>query len=265
MNNHERITVITGASSGIGLSAARLFRKKGDKVYCLSRRTCPENGIISIPCDITDEAQIRSAFDSIIADCGRIDVLICNAGFGISGAVEFTEIADAQRQFDVNFWGAMRCLRAVLPHMREQRFGRIIITSSVAGAISIPFQAYYSATKASLNSLVLAVNNEVRSYGIKLCAVMPGDIKTGFTAARDKISGGENSYVSLKKSVAAMEHDEQNGMSPECIARKMYALSIERSPKPLSSVGFKYQACCLLIKLLPARTANWIVGKMYAS
>lgn len=264
MHNFERITVITGASSGIGLSAAKLFRGKGDKVYCLSRRPCPETEVISIPCDITDEEAVNSTIERIIDECGRIDVFICNAGFGISGAVEFTEIADAKRQFDVNFWGAMRCIRAVLPHMRKRRFGRIIVTSSVAGAISIPFQAYYSATKASLNSIVLAVNNEVHSYGIKLCAIMPGDIKTGFTAARDKFFTGEESYASLKKSVASMEHDEQNGMQPSSIAKKMYSLSTKRNPKPLSSVGIKYQACCLLIKLLPARTANWIVGKMYA-
>lgn len=256
--------MITGASSGIGLAAARLFRDKGDKVYSISRRVCPEDGIISIQCDITDEDAVNSAICRIINDCHKIDVLICNAGFGISGTVEFTEIADAKKQFDVNFWGVVRCIRAALPQMRKQKSGRIIITSSVAGAIAIPFQSYYSATKASLNSLVLATNNEVRDYGIKLCAVMPGDIKTGFTVARNKLSAGEENYTALKKSVASMERDEQNGMSPICIAKKMYSLSTNGNPKPLSSVGIKYQACCLLIKLLPIRIANWIVGKMYA-
>ena len=261
----RRITVITGASSGIGLAAAKLFSEKGDKVYCFSRRPCPENGVISISCDITDEASVNNAVEKVVSEAGRIDVFICNAGYGISGAVEFTDIETAKKQFDVNFWGAMRCIRAVLPYMRKNSAGHIIVTSSVAGAIGIPFQAYYSATKASLNSIVLAVGNEVRSYGIKLCAVMPGDIKTGFTSARNKINEGAESYSSLAKSVASMEHDEQNGMPPIAIAKKFYSLSVKKNPKPLCSVGLMYKACCMLINLLPCRLANWIVGKMYAS
>lgn len=263
--NRQRITVITGASSGIGLAAARLFLDKGDKVYCLSRRPCPVEGVFSIACDITDEAAVNSSVNRIIAECACIDVMICNAGFGISGSVEFTEIDAAERQFDVNFFGAMRCLRAVLPQMRKQKAGHIIITSSIAGIVSIPFQAYYSATKAALNSIVLAVGNEVGKFGIKLSAVMPGDIRTEFTASRDKIAKGSECYSTMQKSISTMENDELTGMQPIAVAKKMYSLSIRKNPKPLSSVGLKYQACCLLIKLLPARLANWIVGRIYAS
>ena len=150
----KRIAVITGASSGIGLAAVKEFLLNGDRVYGLSRRECPEQGSISIPCDVTDEAAVRAAIERIIEVEGRIDVLVCNAGFGISGAVEFTEMSEAKKQFDVNFFGTAACIRAALPHMREKGRGHIIVTSSVAGSIPIPFQAFYSATKSAINGRV---------------------------------------------------------------------------------------------------------------
>ena len=263
--NPKRIVLITGTSGGIGLAAAKLFFAKGDRVYGLSRRPCPEAGIESICADVTDEAAVRNAIKTVVSREGRLDVLICNAGFGISGAVEFTAYADTKRQFDVNFFGTSNCIRAALPEMRRQGSGMIIVTSSVAGMLSIPFQAYYSASKAALNSLVLATANEVRPYGVRVAAIMPGDIKTGFTAARTKSNAGSSDYAALSKSVATMERDEQNGMSPDVIARCMYSVSRKRNPKPLRSVGLQYKACCLLGKFLPCRLSNWIVGKMYAS
>ena len=261
----KRIVIITGASSGIGLAACKLFLENGDTVYGVSRRPCPAEGVISLSADITDEAQVKAVIDEVIAREGRLDVMVCNAGFGISGAVEFTEMSEAKRQFDVNFFGTAACIKAALGPMRERKHGTVIVTSSVAGALSIPFQAYYSATKAALNSLVLATANEVRPFGVTVCAVMPGDIKTGFTDARAKESAGETEYKALKKSVETMEHDERSGMPPAAIAKRMYTLSRQKNPKPLSSVGIVYKACCLLGKILPTRLSNWIVGKLYAN
>lgn len=259
-----RTVAITGASSGIGLAAAELFLNKGDRVYGLSRRPCPVDGVISIPVDITDEAAVAVAISDIVSETGGLDVLVCNAGFGISGAVEFTDMAEAKRQFDVNFFGAAACMKAALTPMREKRRGCIIITSSVAGVLPIPFQAYYSATKAALDALVLAAANEVRPYGIKICAVLPGDIRTGFTDARAKDDGGSEAYGALTRSVATMERDEKNGMPPSAIAKRMYALSQKKHPKPLSSVGVKYKLFCTLSKALPTRLTNLIVGMLYA-
>lgn len=256
--------MITGASSGIGLAAAELFYRNGDTVYGISRRPCPSKGVISICADVTNDESISRAVGEIVSREGRIDVMICNAGFGISGTIEFTETAEVIHQFDVNVFGTVRCIRAALPYMRSSRKGTIIITSSVAGAIAIPFQAYYSATKASLNSIALALANEVRPYNVKVCAVMPGDIKTGFTDARMKLEQGAKEYPALSESVASMERDERKGMPPSAIAGKMYRLSLKRNPKPLSTVGLQYKLCCMLIKLLPCRLANRIVGKLYS-
>ena len=136
----NKVAIITGGSSGIGLCTAAALREAGCRVYELSRRDSDVPGITHLRCDITDEAQVAAAVERVMAECGRIDILINNAGFGISGAVEFTETADAQRLFDVNFFGMVRMNRTVLPLMRQQGAGRIVNLSSVAAPVPIPFQ-----------------------------------------------------------------------------------------------------------------------------
>ena len=162
--------------------------------------------------DVTDETQVNAAVAEILRREGRIDILINNAGFGISGAVEFTPPQEARRQFDVNFFGMVNMNRAVLPVMRQQGGGRIVNMSSVAAPIAIPFQAYYSASKAAVRTYSLALASEVRPFGIEVCVIMPGDISTGFTAARRKSCGGDDVYNGrIARSVAVMEHDERTG------------------------------------------------------
>ena len=196
---------------------------------------------------------------------GRIDVLVNNAGFGISGAVEFTATEDARRLFDVNFFGMVRMNRAVIPHMRAQGGGRIVNLSSVAAPIPIPFQAYYSAGKAAVNAYTMALANELRPFGVTVCAVQPGDIKTGFTAAREKSVAGDDVYQGrISRSVGRMEHDEQTGMDPAVAGRFIAAVAQKRKVKPLYTIGFSYQVFTFLVRILPSRTLNWLVGLLYA-
>lgn len=259
-----RIVIITGATSGIGLAMAEKFNNEGDRVYALARREAKlPQGVIFIPCDVTDEAAVHAAVNGVVSKEGRIDLLVNNAGFGISGAVEFTELEDAKRQFDVNFFGMVNMTKAVLPVMREAGGGRIINLSSVAAVTPIPFQTYYSASKAAINCYTMALQNEVRRAKIKVCALMPGDVKTGFTAARKKSLVGTDVYPALEKSVKTMEHDEQNGMSPAALAKRAYFISTRKRPKPLYSCGLSYRLFCVLAKLLPNRFVNWILSKLY--
>lgn len=262
MTDTGRIVAVTGASSGIGLAAARLFRDRGDKVYCLSRTDPKEPGIAFIHTDVADEASVNAAFDAIGKSEGRIDVLLSNAGMGVSGAAESTTMQDAKRQLDVNFFGLHACVRAAVPLMREHG-GTILATSSVAAVFAIPFQAFYSASKFAVNALILALANELKPFNIRVAAIMPGDVKTGFTGARVKAARNDNYGQSVEKSVAVMEHDEQNGMGPEMIAKKFVALSLKKHPKVLSTVGLQYKFFCFLGKVLPIRLQNFIVGKMY--
>ena len=121
----NKVAIVTGASGGIGLATATLFSEKGYTVYGLSRKPYESGAVIHIPTDVTDPESVRQAIATITEREGRIDVLICNAGFGISGAVEFTEPPDAKRQFDVNFFGMVNMNKAVIPVMRQNGCGRL--------------------------------------------------------------------------------------------------------------------------------------------
>ncbi len=255
--------LITGGSSGIGQATAVLFAERGWRVYELSRHGQSTENIHHVDCDVTSDDSVKDAVAKVLSEAGRLDVVISNAGFGISGAIEFTRIEDAQRQMDVNFFGALRLSQAVLPVMRQQRGGRLIFTSSVAAVLSIPYQSFYSASKSAINALALALQNEVRPFGIYVGVLMPGDVATGFTGARDKSVAGEQVYTNISKAVGAMERDEQNGLPPVAMAKIFYRMATTRSPKPQYVGGAQYVVFCLLDRLLPKRLVNWIVGKLY--
>ena len=260
----KRVCILTGGSSGIGKATALLLKSNGYTVYELSRSGLDADGIRHITADVTEPEQVKAAIASVLAAEGQIDLLVNNAGFGISGAVEFTDPKEAFSQLNVNFFGALNCIQAVLPTMRAQKSGHIVNISSVAAPIAIPFQSFYSATKAATNSLTLALRNEVKPFGVKVCAILPGDVKTGFTAARKKSSAGADVYgAALDHAVAVMEHDEQNGMPPEMVAKAVLRAATAKNPKAFATVGFQYQVFVLLSKLLPATWTNALVGMIY--
>ena len=258
-----KTVVITGGSSGIGRAAARALMNSGNRVYELSRTGADSDGVTHITADVTDEASLRSAADEIVRLEGRIDALICCAGFGISGAVEFTETEAAQRLMDVNFFGVVRTVIAFMPHLRESR-GRVVLISSIAGILPIPFQTYYSASKAAINAYAAALQNEVRPFGVSVCAVMPGDIRTGFTAAREKSQKGDELYNGrISRSVARMEKDETEGMSPDAAGAYIARIALKKRVKPYYSVGFVYKLFSVIYRVLPWRFISFILYKMY--
>ena len=261
----SKVCVITGGTSGIGKCTAQAMLEKGYTVYELSRRAQGIEGLHHIVADVTDEHTLAAAINEILQREDHIDVVINNAGFGISGAVEFTKTEDAQHQLDVNFFGMVRMNRQVLPIMRKQGYGRIVNLSSVAGAIAIPFQTYYSASKAAINSYTMALANEVKPFGIQVCCVQPGDIRTGFTAAREKNQLGDDIYGGrIARSVAGMERDEQTGMAPEKAGAFIAHVATRKGSKPVNTIGLQYQFFCFLAKVLPAKALNYLVGLIYA-
>lgn len=257
----KRVAVVTGGSGGIGRETARLFAARGFTVYELSRSGASEGNVCHIAADVTQAASLAAACAEIHSREGRIDLLVNNAGFGISGAVEHAALADMKRQFDVNFFGLLAASNAALPYLR-QTGGRIVNLSSVAALLPIPFQAMYSASKAAINALTLALRNEVGPLGVTVCAVLPGDVKTGFTAARQKQAAGDYGGR-VARSVAAMEKDEQNGMPPALVARCIYRAATCKRPRPFFVVGAKYKVFSLLTKFLPVSLTNWLVGRIY--
>ena len=258
------VCIVTGGSSGIGKATADLLAQNGYTVYEFSRGGADTPSVRHITADVTDPAQVNAAFAKVMEAEGRLDLLVSNAGFGISGAVEFTDLADAHAQMDVNFFGALHCVQAALHVMRAAGHGHIVLISSVAAPIAIPFQSFYSASKAAVSSLALALRNEVKPFGVKVCAVLPGDVKTGFTAARKKSLAGADVYgKSLEHAVAVMEHDEQSGMPPERIAKAVLRAAREPNPRAFRTVGVQYRLLLLLVKLLPASWMNCLVGLLY--
>ena len=261
----SKIVFLTGGSSGIGLQTALALKNAGCTVYEMSRKDADHPGIFHLSGDVTKPETIRAAVDAVLEKGGRIDILVNNAGFGISGAIEFTTPEEARKQMDVNFFGMVNVCAAVLPHMRAAGAGRIVNLSSVAAPIAIPFQAFYSASKAAINAYSQALANEVRPYGVTVCAVMPGDIRTGFTAAREKQARGDEAYGGrIARSVAKMEHDEQTGMDPAKAGAYIAGLALRRSVKPLYAIRADYKFFVMLSRLLPVRTLSWLVYQLYA-
>ena len=261
----NRVAIVTGGTSGIGRATALALKEAGCTVYELSRRAQGVEGLHHIVADVTKEETIRAAVAEIMAREGRIDILVNNAGFGISGAVEFTDTEDAKALFDVNFFGMVNMNRAVVPIMRAAGRGRIVNLSSVAAPVPIPFQTYYSATKAAVNAYTMALANELRPFGVTVCAVMPGDIHTGFTAARRKIGEGDDIYQGrIGRSVARMEHDEEKGMDPARAGGYIAKVALrEGSRHPLYAIRFDYKFFAFLAKVLPARFLNWLIYQLY--
>lgn len=255
--------VITGGSSGIGLATTSLFAERGWCVFELSRHGQSRPGVTHIDCDVQDAQSVQQAVAAVLGQTDHIDVVISNAGFGISGAVEFTDEQEAERQMDVNFMGAVRLTQAVLPQLRKQQRGRIIYTSSVAAILAVPYQAFYSASKAAINALALALANELRDFGIRVSVMMPGDVSTGFTDARAKSVAGEDVYRKANKAVSSMERDERAGMRPEQMARLFWHIATCPNPRPQYVGGFSYRVLCLLERLLPKRLVNWIEYVVY--
>jgi NAD(P)-dependent dehydrogenase (short-subunit alcohol dehydrogenase family) len=256
--------LISGGSSGIGKATVDLFARKGWMVYELSRHGSSRENVAHIDCDVTDEQSVRKAVAAALAVADHLDVVIANAGFGISGTIEFTDTEEVRHQFDVNFFGALHLAKAVLPQLRKQQQGTIIFTSSVAAILAVPYQSFYSATKAAINAMALALQNEVREFGIHVSVLMPGDVATGFTAARSKSAAGEDVYTAAHKAVATMEHDEQNGLCPEQMAKCFWRIANRHNPAPQYVGGGSYKLLCCLDRLLPKRFVNWIEYKVYS-
>ena len=259
------IAIVTGGSSGIGRCTAVALRQAGCTVYEFSRRDNPIEGVRHVGVDVTDENTVRVAVEQIAVERGQIDILVNCAGNGISGAVEFTELSEAKAQFEVNFFGMVNMNKAVLPIMRQQKAGRIINISSVAAVAHIPFQTYYSASKAAIESYTCCLANEVKPFGITVTCIQPGDIVTGFTEARRKSAVGDDVYQGrISRSVAGMEKDERNGMDPESAGRYIARIALRKHVKPIYTLGIGYKFLSLLCKLLPCQLRNWIVGLLYA-
>ena len=171
---NPRVALVTGASTGIGRAAAEALSAAGYRVFGTSRRAQPARpGITMLTCDVSDDASVARLIDDVLAQAGRIDLVVNNAGSGLLGGAEESSIAQARALFDVNLFGVMRVTNAVLPVMRRQGHGRIVNLSSVLGLIPQPFSALYAATKHALEGYSESLDHELRAFGIRVVRGAP--------------------------------------------------------------------------------------------
>jgi short-subunit dehydrogenase len=207
--------------------------------------------------DVDDDDSVREGVAGMLAAGDRIDALVACAGWGLAGAVERCAIGEAKAQLETNFWGCVRVLQQVLPAMRAQGSGRIVLMSSIGGVIGIPFQAFYSASKFALEGLGESLAYEVAPFGVHVTLVQPGNVKTDFTASRQmaQAAAGDPVYgASATKAIGLMERDEANGVPAADGAAVVRRVLESRRPPRRVSVGKTTERAGLLAKrLLPFR------------
>jgi NAD(P)-dependent dehydrogenase (short-subunit alcohol dehydrogenase family) len=250
-----KVVVVTGASAGIGRATADRLAGAGWTVVGASRRGTGAPGWQGLVMDVDDDGSVQDGIAGVLAEHGAIDAVVLSAGWGIAGSVERTDLAEARAQLETNLFGCARVIQAVLPGMRAQGGGRIVPISSIGGIVSIPFQAWYSASKFALEGLCEALAYEVRGFGIHVTLVEPGNIRTDFTANRRRSDGGPGADPysgALHHAVTVMERDEARGAPADAVAKAVARVLEARRPPRRRSVGKAGERIGLLAKrLLP--------------
>ncbi len=260
-----KIAVVTGANSGIGFAIAQRLKREGAIVYDISKNILKnENVKEAFEADVNDFNRISEILEEIYSKEGKIDIFINNAGFGIAGAIEYTKPENIYKQIDTNLSAYIVLSGMAIKYLKESK-GKIVNISSIGGIIPLPFQATYSATKAGVEIFSRALSNEVKPYGIKVTAVLPGDVKTGFTSARviDNDVADKSQQEAIKASISKVENDEQKGMTPDSVAKVVTKVLKKKRPPLRVAVGFAYKFVPLLVRTLSLKFINFIVRKLY--
>ncbi len=263
----SKTVFITGASSGIGKSIAMYLHDRGYVVYGTSRN--PEK--VDVPfhmvaLDVTDETSIKNAVEDVVTKAGKIDVLINNAGKGITGPIEDTPTDEMRGNFNTNFFGVIDVIKAVLPHMRKQQSGMIINTTSIAGYMGLPFRGIYSASKGALELVTEALSMEVKSFGVKVVNIAPGDFATNIAAGRYHTPVFENSAYKEKyaENLALMNTHVDSGADPILMAKAIHQIIENKNPNIHYKVGgFMEKFSVVLKRVLPDKVYEKLLMNHY--
>lgn len=270
MTENPKVVLITGASSGIGEAVAREMLGRGWRVYGAARRTdrfeaLVRDGMRPVDLDVTDAGSRSRCVREVLAEAGRIDGLVNNAGYGSYGAVEEVPLDEARRQFEVNLFGLAGMCQEVLPSMRARRAGRIVNISSMGGRIYTPLGGWYHATKHALEALSDAMRHELRPFGIQVVVVQPGAIRSEWVAhsARSmETVSGQGPYAPAAEAMARVLRDtyrEGRAAPPECIARLVRRALTARRPRARYAGPLDAQLFLLARKYLPDSVFDWMV------
>ena len=253
----SKIILITGGSSGIGKSTGEFLAQKGYTVYGTSRNPdkLPDfDAFKLVKLNVIDEESIKEAVNTIIKNEGRIDVLLNNAGVGITGPIEETPNEEIKNAFDTNFNGPINVMKAVLPFMRKQNSGLIINVTSIAGYMGLPYRGIYSATKGALELVTEALRMETKDFGIKITNVAPGDFATNIASGRyhAPVLNGSPYEKPYGETLKAMDEHVDGGDDPKMVAELIYKIINTKNPKIHYKVGAFMQKFSIVLKrILP--------------
>lgn len=252
----SKVVLITGASSGIGKAVGEFLQQKGFIVVGTSRDASqyPESKFQLIDLDVRNHQSITAAIHKTIAKHGKVDVLINNAGVGITGPLEEIPSSEIRNNFDINLFGPIDVMKAVLPQMRSQNGGLIINITSIAGYMGLPYRSVYSASKGALELITEATRMEVQNFGIHITNIAPGDFATNIAAGRFHAPLLANSPYekSYRKTLQMMNDHVSSGSNPDHMAHAVYKIISMQKPKIHYKVGAFMQKFSIVLKrILP--------------
>ena len=243
--NDQKVAIVTGSSSGIGLESALLLARNGYNTYATMRSPEKDTSIKTavqkeglpiraVQLDVTDDSSVKNAVDHIISEAGRIDVLVNNAGYGLGGAFEDLSMEEIKSQYETNLFGLIRVTQAVLPTMRKQRSGRILNLSSGAGIFGYPGGSAYVSTKFAVEGLSESITYELEPFGIKVILIEPGFIRTNFAnvmVVAKKAQDPASPYSELMQKIMASASElAKNASDAELVANVI--LDAASNPNP---------------------------------
>lgn len=252
----EKVVLITGGSSGIGKSIGEFLHQKGFVVYGTSRNPERISGSVFplLALDVCDKVSIQNAFAEIISKSGRLDIVINNAGVGITGPIEEIPTEEIKNNFETNLFGPIEVMKAVLPQMRSQKSGLIINITSIAGYMGLPYRGIYSASKGALELVTEALRMEVKSFGINITNVAPGDFATNIAAGRfhAPLIKGSAYEIPYGNTLKMMDEHVDSGSNPNEMAEAIYKIIQTPNPKIHYKIGVFMQKFSIILKrILP--------------
>lgn len=264
----SKVVLITGGSSGIGKSVGEFLKSKGFIVYGTSRnpQNYPESQFPIVALDVTDNNTIVDCIEDVISKEGKIDVLINNAGAGITGPIEEIPEVEIKRNFDTNFFGPINVIKAVLPHMRKQNIGLIINVTSIAGYMGLPYRGVYSASKGALELITEAFRMEIKGFNIDMTNIAPGDFATNIAAGRYHAPVLDNSPYKepYGNTLELMNEHVDSGKDPLLMAKVIFKVINTKHPKVHYKVGeFMQKFSIVLKRILPDKMYEKLLMKHY--
>ncbi len=253
--SEQNVVLITGASSGIGQATAQWLAQRGFIVFGTSRnasRVDVLSGVRMLPLDVRLDESVDTCVEAMLQQAGRLDILINNAGYELGGAIEEATLEEVKTQFETNFYGATRMIKAVLPIMRRQGRGQIVNISSLAGLVAVPFLGVYSASRFALEGYTEGLRHELKPFNIRISLVEPNFIKTNLTRNRQYAAHQISDYDSWRRQAfEVMQQYEENAPKPALVAECILRIVESKSPRLRYSVGKNASLTTRLRRFLP--------------